>query len=151
MEVRIDDPRRPEIAALVEAHLRDAALHSPPESVHALNLEALCAPQVTLWAAWDGDTLAGCGALLELDPKHGEIKAMRTTAPYLRRGVAGLILEHIVREARRRGYARLSLETGSMQAYAPARAFYARFGFEPCAAFGEYVPDPNSVFMTRVL
>lgn len=151
MDVRIGDPSDPRIAALLEAHLRDAAEHSPPESVHALDIAALRDPDVTFWAAWAGDEVAGCGALLELDSRHGEIKSMRTAPRYLRRGVASRILEHIVREAERRAYARLSLETGSMPAYAPARAFYARFGFTPCAPFGDYLPDPNSVFMTRAL
>lgn len=151
MDVRLDDPRDARIAALLEVHLTDAVLHSPPESVHALDVASLCAPSVTFWAAWDADVVAGCGALLELDPRHGEVKSMRTARGYLRRGIAAMILEHIVCEAQRRGYDRLSLETGAMEAYAPARAFYARFGFNPCEPFAQYALDPNSVFMTRVL
>lgn len=151
MEIRLDDPRRPEIAALLGEHLRDAAIHSPPESIHALDIERLCAPGITFWAAWDGAELLGCGALLELDARHGEIKSMRTARAHLRKGVASAILARIISEAERRSYTRLSLETGSMAAYAPARALYARFGFVPCGPFADYVPDPHSVFMTRRL
>jgi putative acetyltransferase len=151
VDVRIDDPRDPRITSLLEAHLLDAARHSPPESVHALDLVSLCNPGVTLWAAWDGERLAGCGALLELDARHGEVKSMRTAPEYLRRGIATRILENIVREARRRAYARLSLETGSMGAYEPARAFYEQNGFARCPPFAGYVLDPHSVFMTRRL
>jgi putative acetyltransferase len=151
MEIRVDDPRRPEIAALLREHLRDAAFHSPPESVHALSVEALCVPEITFWAAWDSLELLGCGALLALEPGHGEIKSMRTATAHHRKGVASAILRRIIAEAEGRGYSRLSLETGSMPAYAPARALYARFGFVPCGPFGAYVPDPYSVFMTRRL
>lgn len=151
MNIRIDDPRDPRIQDLLNAHLADVARHAPPESTHALDVAALCAPDVTFWAAWNSDDVAGCGALCEIDARHGEIKSMRTASAYLRRGVATRLLEHILREAARRGYTRLSLETGSMAAFAPARAFYARFGFQPCAPFADYVPDPNSVFMTRLL
>jgi putative acetyltransferase len=151
MDIRVDDPRRPEIAALLREHLRDAALHSPPESVHAFGIDALCVPEVTFWAAWDGALLLGCGALLELDAGHGEIKSMRTATAHLRKGVASAILRCIIAEAKRRSYTRLSLETGSEPAYAPARALYARFGFAPCEPFGGYVLDPYSAFMTRSL
>jgi putative acetyltransferase len=136
---------------LLREHLSSMALYSPPESIHALEIEALCAPEVTLWAAWEARELLGCGALLELDGEHGEIKSMRTAAGHLRKGVASRILQQIVVEAQRRSYTRLSLETGSMAAFAPARAFYTRFGFMCCEPFADYVPDPNSVFMTRAL
>jgi putative acetyltransferase len=126
-------------------------LHSPPESVHALDLEGLRAADVTFWSVWDGDALVGCGALKELAPDHGELKSMRTAASHLRRGVAAAVLEHIVGVARGRGYRRLSLETGSAEAFAPARALYARFGFQFCGPFGDYGDDPHSVFMTRTL
>ena len=124
-------------------------MHSPPESVHALDVESLCAADITFWTAWDGSALLGCAALRELDPRHGEIKSMRTAREHLRKGVAAAMLEHLILEAERRAYARLSLETGSMQAFAPARALYERYGFAYCAPFADYVPDPNSVFMTR--
>lgn len=148
MLIRKDDLQGPEIADLLRLHLEDAAKHSPPESVHALNLDALRAPEITFWTAWDGPTLLGCGALKELDPKHGEIKSMHTAECHRGRGVAAGLLGHIIQEARGRSYQRLSLETGSPDAYTPARALYARFGFETCAPFADYVVDPYSVFMT---
>ena len=108
-------------------------------------------PDVTFWSAWSGSELVGCGALRELDPRHGEIKSMRTVSARRRRGVGRAMLTHIVAEARRRSYERLSLETGSMQEFEPARRLYASFGFAVCAPFGDYREDPNSVFMTRAL
>ena len=150
-EIRADDVSGPEVAALVREHLASAAVHSPPESVHALDLEGLRAPGVTFWSVWQGSELVGCGALKELDPGHGEIKSMRTAPSHLRKGVAKMLLLHMLDEARKRGYRRLSLETGSMEAFGPARTLYARFGFEPCGPFADYVEDPYSVFMTRVL
>jgi putative acetyltransferase len=121
---------------------------SPPESTHALDLDALRSPRISFWTAWDGATLLGCGALKELDPTHGEIKSMHTAQRHRGRGVASRLLGHIVAQARSRSYRRLSLETGSMDAYAPARALYARFGFVDTGPFADYVLDPNSVFMT---
>jgi putative acetyltransferase len=148
VQIRVDDLRGPEIARLLQTHLENSRKWSPPESVHALDLEALRAPQITFWTAWDGPDLLGCGALKELDPFHGEIKSMHTAQAHRRRGVAGAILAHIVNEARSRSYRRLSLETGSMDAYAPARALYASFGFVSTGPFASYILDPNSSFMT---
>jgi putative acetyltransferase len=150
-EIRADDLSGPEIAALLREHLEFTAVHSPPESRHALDLDALRGPDVTFWSVWQGAELVGCGAIRELDPHHGEIKSMRTASGHQRKGVAAALLEHMLEVARRRGYRRLSLETGSMDAFAPARALYARFGFEPCGPFSAYALDRNSVFMTRVL
>ena len=146
-----DDPRRPEVAALLRQHLETTAKHSPPGSCHALDVDGLCSPDVTFWSVWDGPTLVGCGALKQLDSTHGEIKSMHTVPSQLRRGVASSLLEHIFAEARERQYARLSLETGSMDAYEPARNLYSGFGFETCEPFADYVPDPYSTFMTRKL
>jgi len=151
MEIRLDDLRGPEIARLLQEHLRGMYLHSPPESVHALDLEALRKPGITMWTAWQGAELLGCGALKELDPGHGEIKSMRTAAAYLRKGVAARLLQHLLDEATLRSYRRLSLETGAQPAFAPARRLYERFGFRECGPFGSYAEDPNSVFMTREL
>lgn len=151
MDIRIDGPSRPEVGKLLLEHLDGMALHSPPESVHALDLDAFRSPGITLWSAWENGELLGCGALKELDEVHGEIKSMRTAEKHLRRGVAARLLEHIIAEARRRGYRRLSLETGSMAAFAPARALYQRFGFEFCGPFADYIEDPYSVFMTKTL
>jgi putative acetyltransferase len=148
LQIRIDDLRGPEIGGLLRTHLVFCRSASPPESTHALDLDGLRAPEVTFWSAWDGPDLIGCGALKEIDPAHGEIKSMHTAAKHRGQGVGVAILKHIVAEARARGYRRLSLETGSMAAFAPARALYTGFGFTECAPFDAYKPDPNSVFMT---
>jgi putative acetyltransferase len=111
----------------------------------------LRAPDITFWTVWDETELAGCGALKELGRDHGEIKSMRTATTYLRKGVATVVLRQIIGEARRRGYRRLSLETGAMPFFEPARALYAKFGFTRCAPFADYREDPNSVFMSMTL
>jgi putative acetyltransferase len=146
-----DDPQRPEVADLLKQHLADMARHTPPESMHALDVVGLSSEQITFWSVWAGTELAGCGALKQLDPTHGEIKSMHTSSRHLRTGVASSMLMHMIAEARRRGYVRLSLETGSMDAYELARSLYGRFGFEICGPFADYVFDPNSTFMTREL
>ena len=151
LKIRVDDLRGPEIAELLAEHLRCMAEVSPPESRHALDLDALRQPDITFWSAWHGHALAGCGALKELDLDHGEIKSMRTATAYLRAGVASMLLQHIISEAKRRGYLRLSLETGSMRYFQPAHRLYGKFGFSTCPPFGDYVEDPNSLFMTREL
>ena len=149
IEIRTDDLRGPEIAALLSEHLECMAQVSPPESRHALGLEGLRQPGVTFWTVWCGQQLAGCGALKEIDSTHGEVKSMRTAKTHLRRGVASKLLEHIISEAKRRGYRRLSLETGSMPYFEPARILYRKAGFKECAAFVGYKPDSNSAFFTR--
>ena len=151
MEIRIDDLSGSKIAELLQEHLSNMAENSPPESVHALNIEQLRQPDITFWSAWSDDILLGCGALKELDSQHGEIKSMRTVSRHRRKGVAARLLEHILEEARRRNYKRVSLETGSMGAFAPAHNLYARFGFVECGPFADYVEDPNSIFMTKEL
>lgn len=151
MHIRIDPLTGPEIAALLQEHLDDMRLHSPPESIHALDLEKLRAPGITFWSAWEDDALVGCVALKELDPGHGEIKSMRTARAHRGRGIGVALLRHVLDEAAARGYRRLSLETGSMAAFVPARTLYARFGFEPCGPFAQYAEDPHSVFMTRAI
>lgn len=151
MEIRIDDLQGAAIIDLLQEHLQSMARVSPPESRHALDLEGLRQPGITCWTIWDGLNLAGCGALKELDFSHGEIKSMRTAAAYLRQGVASKMLQHIIAEAQGRGYGRLSLETGSMVYFEPARRLYTQFGFTYCEPFGSYRKDPNSVFMTREL
>lgn len=149
MLIRVDDLAGAEIRALLEEHLADMHAISPPESVHALDLDGLRRPEITFWTVWSGAALLGCGALKELSPDHGEVKSMRTARAHRRSGVARAMLAHIVAEARRRGYERLSLESGSMAEFAPARALYESFGFGYCGPFAGYVDDPNSVFMTR--
>ncbi len=152
VQIRLDDLRCPEIAALLDEHLAHMRSISPPESVHALDLDALRRPGISFWTAWSIDgALLGCGALKQLDLFHGEIKSMRTAAAARRGGVARAMLAHIVAEATRRGYTRLSLETGAEPPFAPARTLYERFGFARCGPFEGYAEDPNSVFMTRTL
>ena len=151
MKIELDDPARADVRALLEEHLRNMRELSPPESVHALDLTGLQQPDITFWTVRDGDTLLGCGALRQLDPEHGEVKSMRTPVALRRRGAGRALLEHLLREARARGYRRVSLETGAQEAFAPARRLYEAFGFTYCECFGDYRPDPNSVFMTLTL
>ena len=148
MNIVVDDLSRGEIRALLNEHLQSMYELSPPESVHALDLEKLRKPDITFWSAWDGSLLLGCGALKELDRLHGEVKSMRTPNALRRRGAGRTILAHIFLVARARGNQRLSLETGSMQAFRPAQNLYESFGFTYCGPFGNYIEDPNSVFMT---
>lgn len=149
MEIRVDDLSGPEIAALLTEHLECMAQVSPPESRHALNLDGLRQSGVTFWTAWTDTQLAGCGALKEIDATHGEVKSMRTATTHLRKGVAQQLLQYIIGEAKKRGYQRLSLETGSMAYFKPAHELYRKAGFKECAPFGNYKLDPNSVFFTR--
>jgi putative acetyltransferase len=149
--IRADDLTGLEIRALLEEHLRSMYELSPPESVHALDLAALRRPEITFWTAWSNRALVGCGALKELDPAHGEVKSMRTASAHRREGVGRAMLEHIIAEARARNYVRLSLETGSMAAFLPARRLYESYGFTYCAPFADYTDDPNSAFMTLAL
>ncbi len=144
----LDDAR---VIALLQLHRYDMTLHSPAGSIHALDVDALHAPAITFWAAWRGEDLLGCAALQALDDTHGEIKSMRTAAIAQGQGAASALLTHLIAEARARGWRRLSLETGSAAAFAPAHRLYARAGFVGCAPFGGYVEDPYSVYMTRTL
>ena len=146
--IREDDLRGPEIAGLLRAHLDHAARHSPPQSIHALDLDRLRVPEITFWSVWSGGELLGCGALKELASDHGEIKSMHTAHAHRGKGVAARLLAHILAEARARSYRRVSLETGTMDGFAPARALYTRFGFEVCPPFAQYREDPNSICMT---
>jgi putative acetyltransferase len=151
MDIRLDDLRGSEIAKLIGDHLYSMTLHSPPESIHALDLEKLRQPDITFWSAWEGSELLGCAALKELDPQHGEVKSMKTSPKHLRKGVAKQLLEHLIEEAKLRGYQRISLETGPMEAFEAAKRLYAKFGFTYCDPFADYKEDPNSVFMTKEL
>lgn len=159
MQISLDSPAADDVRRLLDEHLTDMFATSPAESVHALDHTALLAPSVTFWTARDDDgTLLGCGALKELDGgptgaggAHGEIKSMRTAGPARGRGVASALLDVVLAEAERRGYARVSLETGTQDYFEPARRLYARHGFAGCGPFGSYVLDPNSVFMTLEL
>lgn len=144
----LGDPR---IIALVQRHLLRARAETAPGSAHALDPGGLRAADISLWAAWDGGQLLGVAGLKRLSAEHGEVKSMYTAEDVRRRGVARALLTHIVAEARNSGLARLSLETGSWNYFEPARALYLSFGFKPCEPFGEYRPDPNSVFLTLQL
>ena len=152
MKIEIDDLSRPAIHALLNEHLQSMYELSPPESVHALDLEKLRKPEVTFWSVWEGSLLLGCGALKELDRKHGEVSSARTPAALRRKGAGRTILAHIIDVARSRSYEHLSLETGSgREAFKPAQRLYESFGFPYCGPFGEYMEDANSVFMTMRL
>lgn len=149
--IREDDLSGPEIAALLEFHIAEAIRNSPPGSVHAMPLDRLRGVDVTFWSLWSGGALAGCGALKELDAGHGELKSMRTAPAFLRRGVGEAILLHLIAEGRRRGYRRLSLETGRPAPFAAAHALYRKHGFEQCPPFADYREDDFSMCMTRIL
>ncbi len=151
MHIERDDPARADVFALLDEHLRQMHELSPPESVHALDVQKLKSPDISFWTVRSGPLLLGCGALKQLDPRHGEIKSMRTPQALRRHGAGRAVLAHIVAVARSRGYLRLSLETGSAEAFGPARRLYQSFGFDYCGPFGDYVADPHSVFMTLSL
>jgi putative acetyltransferase len=151
LRIELDDLSRPAVHALLEEHLRHMYQLSPPEQVFALDLDRLRAPDVSFWTAWERDTLVGCGALKALSPTHGELKSMRTPAACRGRGAGRALLMHILGEARRRGYQRVSLETGSHPDFGPAQQLYRRFGFAPCGPFDSYLENPHSVFMSLLL
>jgi putative acetyltransferase len=151
VRIVVDDLTGPQIARFLEDHVREMRATTPPESKHALDLDTLRGPDITFWSVMDGGTVIGCGALKRLDASHAEVKSMRTLAARKRSGIASLILGHIIAEAERMGFTRLSLETGSAEFFAPARKLYEKFGFTYCEPFAAYRPDPLSVFLTRTL
>ena len=151
MQIRRDDLTSPEIRALLLQHQQHMHSISPPESCHVLGMDGLRDVSVTFWSVWDGGELLGCGALKQLDARHGEIKSMRTVDAHRRKGVAQTMLTYIIEEAGRRAYSRLSLETGSQTEFVPAQQLYLRNGFAYCGPFADYIVDPNSVYMTREL
>ncbi len=147
----LDDLRGEPIRLLLEEHLRDMRAWSPPESVHALDLDKLRQTSIRFFTLWEGDALLGCGALKDLGGAQAEIKSMRTASAHRGQGVGEQVLAHLLADARSRGVRRLYLETGSQPQFAPARKLYARFGFAVCAPFADYAPDDNSCFMSRDL
>lgn len=151
LRIREDDLTGEATRALLALHLRDMHAHSPPGSIFALDLSGLGHADITVWSAWDGDAVAGIGALRALPDGNGEIKSMRTHPDHLRRGVAAILLAHIVATAQARGYHRLSLETGSGPAFDPALALYRAHGFVEGAAFGDYIPSAFNRFLHRDL
>ena len=151
MHIEIDDLSRPQVHALLQEHLDDMYAWSPPESVHALDLDRLRLPAITFWTAWEGPLLLGSAALKDLGDGHGEVKSMRTPRHLRGRGAGRALLAHLIDHARARGFQRLSLETGTTEPVQPAQRLYERFGFAYCGPFGDYTPDPFSVFMTLEL
>jgi putative acetyltransferase len=148
MDIRTGHLDHPAVVALLREHLHALAQLTPTDSMHALGIERLKAPDITFWSAWDGVDVMGCVALKHLDDAHGELKSMRTAARHLRRGVGARLLDVALAEARRRGYTRVSLETGVTPEFGAAHALYRRAGFRECGPFGAYRPDPHSLFMT---
>lgn len=151
MEIKIDDLSDGRVIHLLNQHLKEMHKYSPVESIHALDEEKLRDLSVTFWSAYIDDELAGCGALKELSPSTGEIKSMKTSANHLRKGVAAEILAAIIKEAQRRNYQSLSLETGTNVAFNPAVELYKKHGFIECEPFADYQPDPYSQFFTKKL
>jgi putative acetyltransferase len=152
MEIIVDDLTGPEIAAFLEEHIEEMkAVTLAPESKHALDLDGLRIPEITFWTMIEDGQIVGCGAIKLLGHDHAEIKSMRVASTHRRRGVASALLRHIIAESRRMEVSRLSLETGSFAHFEAARRLYLKHGFEFCDPFGDYEPDPNSVFMTRLV
>ena len=151
LEIGPEDPRSPDVVALLTRHLEFAGEHSPPEDVHALDVVRLTGEAITFVAAREDGHLLGVGAVKRLDEEHAELKSMHTAVEARGRGVARAILSHLIALATERGYRRVSLETGSMEAFAPARALYASAGFTECPPFGDYDPSRHSTFMTLAL
>ncbi len=149
--VRPGNLEDPQVRGLLVVHAERSRKETAPGSAHALDLEAFRDPELRLFTAWDPETLVGVGAWRRLSANHGEVKAFHTIESARGRGIAGRILRAVVQSARDEGIERLSLETGSWPYFAPARAFYSSYGFEECGPFGDYVDDPNSVFMTRLI
>lgn len=149
MEIKRDDLAGGEVIRLLEEHLADMYATSPAESVHALDVTALKSPAITFYSCWQNDELLGCAALRELNANHVELKSMRTATNARNLGVASTLLKHLLSVATERGYQQVSLETGSMDFFKPARALYKKFGFEYCGPFGDYQLDENSRFMSR--
>jgi putative acetyltransferase len=142
------DPRKPDVRALLRRHLEFALTQSPPEHSFALDVDGLVDPAITFYSYRDGGALLGVGALKELDTWHGEIKSMHTAERARGRGVGRAMLSHLVAVARTRGYRQVSLETGTMAAFEPARSLYADAGFVPCGPFADYRPSDDNFFMT---
>ena len=151
MEIREDDLTGEAVRGVIRAHLDQMFSQTPAESVHALDLSGLTAPGVTFWSVWDGGEIVGCGALKELDPRHGEIKSMHTLARFRGKGYGRAMLTHILAEARRRGYRRLSLETGNTALFRTAQTLYRTAGFTETGPIPGYGPDPHSCFLTLEL
>lgn len=150
-QILLDDLSGPEIAGFLQEHIEEMKAVTPPGSKHALDLDGLRSPSVRFWTVVGDGRIVGCGAIQRLDDHHGEIKSMRVAATCRRNGVASMLLTYLIAEAEREGFLRLSLETGASEFFERARQLYRKYGFEFCGPFADYVLDPNSVFMTKVL
>ena len=148
VSIVLDDLTNSKVVAFLDDHLQHMIKVSPPGCVHALDIEALKKPEITFWSVWERSQLVCCGALKELNSREAELKSMRTAPSHLGRGIASHLLEYVLSEAKRRGYHRISLETGSYDAFKPARNLYEKFGFKYCEPFSGYSKNLNSVFMT---
>jgi putative acetyltransferase len=151
IEIRPDRSVSPQVLPLLQRHLDLMHASSPPESVHALDPAALDTPDVAFYTLREGDLVLGMGAIKRIDGNHAEIKSMHVVAEARGRGLARVMLDHLLVQAAALGYRQLSLETGVEPVFAPARALYVGAGFEYCGPFEGYVLDPNSVFMTKAI
>jgi len=151
MKIQIDNLESIEVKRLLLTHHNDMLKHSPPESVHALDLSSLKAPDVTFLTAWIDGKLAGCGAFKKLSDKHVELKSMRTSSSFLRKGVAAKLLTYLLATAKEQRFERVSLETGTMNVFIPAHKLYKSFGFQECEPFSNYQNDPFSMFLTKII
>jgi putative acetyltransferase len=149
--IDVDDPRAADIRELLGIHLAYMKSQSPPENVFALDVNGLLDPAVTLYSYRRAGELLGIGALKHLGDRCGEVKSMHTAAAARGAGIGRTMLTYLIGIARGRGYHLLSLETGSMAGFEPARALYASAGFSECEAFGDYQPSPHSTFMALSL
>lgn len=151
MLIKIDDLKGTEVIELLHEHHKNMFLHSPPESIHTLDVASLQADSITFWSVWIDDQLAGCGALKQLTVSHAEVKSILTSQGFRRKGIAIQLLHFIFDYAKNQSYSRISLETGSMDAFIPARKMYEKLGFKYSGPFAEYIEDVHSVFMTKEL
>lgn len=151
MFIKKDDLSSPDIISLLQEHLDDMYATSPPESVHALDIDALKKSDISFFSAWHGQDLLGCAAIKQHNSSLAELKSMRTSKIARGKGVASNLLQHIVETAITAGYEKIALETGTQQYFEAARNLYHKFGFRQCEPFAQYEEDPNSVFMSLLL
>lgn len=151
IHIQQDDLKDGQVIQLLQEHQQEMFAYSPPESNHALDGSAFFDSGLTLWSAWIEGKLAGCGGMIDLGQGQAELKGMRTKTEFLRQGVSRALLTTIMAEARRRGYVKISLETGTHVAFMPSRELYKSMGFSECAPFAHYVLDPHSVFFEFAL
>ena len=151
LEIKIDDLSDGAIDTLLQEHLEEMHKHSPADSIHALDSDSLTDTSITFWSARIDNELAACGALKEIDSGNAEIKSMKTSSLHLRKGLGKKILNHILTEANSREYSRVSLETGTSEAFLPARTLYEQFGFQECGPFADYRLDVHSTYYRKEL